>query len=80
MGWGDDGNLVGATKYQSYYVEAKKTLATINIEDIRFINETQQTDPVSGDGREAASGLLAILREISTHDGGADRPREALVP
>jgi len=81
LGWGNDGNLVGAANYQPYYVNSKKTLATINIEDIRFLNDTTfKTDPASGDGSEEAPSLPAILSTSSSHDGGTDRTGEALVP
>ena len=75
LGLDKDFNVETTASYQPHYVERKKTVCWINIEDIRFTNETQQANPVSGDRREKTSDLSAILYPTPSHDGGSDRSR-----
>lgn len=54
-----EGNIVGASTYQPYYVARKKAVAEISISAIRI--ESVTSDPSLGHGRAEASGLSSIF-------------------
>lgn len=62
-----EGNLVGATNYQPYYVAGKKKVAQIDVSQIRI--ESVTADPDIGHGRSEASGLPPVFPIKSTPDG-----------
>lgn len=66
-----EGNIVGATNYQPYYVEGKKALAEIEIAEIRI--EAVTSDPSLGHGRAETSGLSTVFPIQSVLDGETDR-------
>ena len=66
-----EGNIVGATNYQPYYVEGKKALAQIEIAEIRI--EAVTSDPSLGHGRAETSGMPPVFPIESVSDGETDR-------